>query len=124
MTAADPVYRPLTQGDVLGNVNPGQTITLFVSSAKASATDPLQPDLATEIASFEVARVTFLAGAGAVEITGDMSDLNPAGGAPDRDAFVRVRAVFDYTDGVQAALGPFASMDGLTITFDFNGLVP
>ena len=49
-----------------------------------------------------------------------MSDLNPFG-IPQREAFVRVRADFDYANGVEAALGPFASMDEITIDISFNG---
>jgi hypothetical protein len=49
-----------------------------------------------------------------------MRDLNPTG-APDRDAFTRIDARFDYTDPVEAALGPFASIDQVDISFTFNG---
>jgi len=83
--------------------------------------DPLLPDLGGEIGMVEMARVNFVAGAIVVQITGDMSDLNPNGGVPDRDAFVRIRADFEYDDGVEAALGPFAWMDEVTISMTFNG---
>ena len=49
-----------------------------------------------------------------------MTLLNPTG-SPNRDAFVRIRADFKYTNAVEAALGPYAMMDELTIRFTFNG---
>jgi hypothetical protein len=49
-----------------------------------------------------------------------MRGLNPTG-APDRDAFTRIDGRFDYTDPVEAALGPFASIDQVDISFTFNG---
>ena len=33
----------------------------------------------------------------------------------------RVRANFEYDNGVEAALGPFASIDRIDISFTFNG---
>ncbi|MHC4451458.1 MAG: hypothetical protein ACYS0E_15200, partial [Planctomycetota bacterium] len=60
-------------------------------------------------------------GGTAVVITGDMSDLNLTPGSPDREAFVRVQARFEYTRSVEAALGPFAAIDEVKITYDFNG---
>ncbi|MHC5044557.1 MAG: hypothetical protein ACYTGI_19540 [Planctomycetota bacterium] len=62
----------------------------------------------------EIALATHAAGSVNVEIVGDMRDLNPTG-APDRDAFTRIDARFDYTDPVEAALGP------VDISFTFNG---
>jgi hypothetical protein len=121
MTAANPEYQPLAQADVKGIVNPGQVATVFMSSARGDDEDPLKPDLATEIPLREMAVIsTTGAGGATVDITGNMSDLNP-GGVPDREAFVRVKVDFFYDEPVQAALGPFASMDEVKITYVFNG---
>jgi hypothetical protein len=128
MPAADPDYLPLRAADVVGIVSPGQSIDLYATSARASAGDPLKPDQATEPpfeASIPVARVVYAGGGAAVEIlppgTQDaMTLLNPTG-TPNRDAFVRIRADFHYTNQVEAALGPFAMMDSFTIRFTFNG---
>jgi hypothetical protein len=120
--SANPDYTPLSPGDVLAVVNnTGQRIRVLVSSAKGNPDAPLLPDISTEIAMFEVALVRFETGSVVVEPTGDMNDLNPAGQVPARDAFVRVRANFEYDDGVEAALGPFASIDRFDISFEFNG---
>jgi hypothetical protein len=120
MPAADPAYEPLDALDILANVNAGQRIRIYVSSAKSNPEDPLLPDVQTETALFEVALVRFESGATTVDITGDMASLNPAG-MPDRDAFARVYAKFDYDNGIDAALGPFAAVDSLTVRFTFNG---
>jgi len=117
--AANPDYKPMAPGDVVAIVSPGQSVTIFVSSSRGDLDSPLNPDQTTEIADFEVAKVTFSAGATLVTITGDANDLNPLG-TPNRDAFVRARAVFAYTNGVEAALGPFAAMDRMTVSFSFN----
>lgn len=130
MPAADPAYEPLEAADVAGVVSAGQRIDLYASSARASANDPLRPDLSTE-PGFEgmipVARIVPAGSGSAVEIlpappgNGDnMLLLNPTG-TPNRDAFVRIRADFHYTNQVEAALGPFAMMDEVTIRFTFNG---
>jgi hypothetical protein len=50
-----------------------------------------------------------------------MNELNDTPGTADRRAFVRVRAAFEYDNGVEAALGPFASMDEVKISYSFNG---
>jgi hypothetical protein len=121
MPAADPAYQALVPADIVANVNPGQRIIVSASSTRADGKDPLLPDIGSEIGTVEMARVSFVAGAIVVQITGDMSDLNPNGGVPDRDAFVRVRADFEYDNGVEAALGPFAWMDEVTISMTFNG---
>ena len=93
-----------------------------MTAAKKQMIDPtLAPDPTTEIGAFEAARVSFQAGAVTIELTGDLNDLNPAGGIPDRDAFVRVRATFDYDNPVEAALGPFSSIDRVEFDFTCNG---
>ena len=46
--------------------------------------------------------------------------LNPALQTPARDAFVRVLAEFEYDNGPEAALGPFATVDSVTLSFTFN----
>jgi len=121
MPAANPAYQALASTDVLGLVNPQQSIRLFVSSAKADLDQPLLPNIGSEIAGFEVALVRYVNGGTTVDITGDMSDLNPAGGQPNRDAFVRVKAIFQYDIGVEAALGPFANMNVVKVSILFNG---
>ena len=122
MTAAKPTYvqyNALT--DIKGLVSADQTISIRVSSAKGSLEDPLRPDLFTEQAPFEVALLEFKSGATKVKITGDMRDLNTTPGTSNREAFVRVRAVFEYERSVEAALGPYANVDEVRITYDFNG---
>ena len=131
MSAANPAYRDydmdsqgyLPQGndDIEGLVAEGQTISVQFSSAKSNAADPLLPDLLSEITPFEVALLEYKNGGTAVKITGDLSSLNVTPGAPDREAFVRVQAKFVYTDSVQAALGPYAAIDKVTISYNFNG---
>ncbi|MHC4408958.1 MAG: hypothetical protein ACYS0F_08140, partial [Planctomycetota bacterium] len=131
MTAANPAYQDydkdtagyLPQGndDIEGLVAEGQTISVVVSSAKSNAADPLLPDLLSEITPFEVALLEYKNGGTAVKITGDLSALNLTPGAPDREAFVRVQAKFNYTDSVQAALGPYAAIDRVNIAYTFNG---
>jgi len=118
--AADPGYQPLASGDILAFVNANQRIRLFASSAKADASNPLVPDIASEIAPVEMALVHHASGATTVDITGDMSALNPLG-TPARDAFVRIEARFEYDNGVEAALGPFAYMDRVELTLALNG---
>ncbi len=121
MPAADPDYQPIEELDILANVGAGQSVRIFVSSAKASPDNPLLPNILTETPLFEVAVVQFVGGAASVDITGDMSNLNPAGGAPARDAFTRVYAGFEYNNEIDAATGPFASVDEVTVRFSFNG---
>jgi hypothetical protein len=121
MPAADPDYQPMDELDVVANVNLGQRIRIYASSAKANPDDPLLPNVATETGLFEIAVVQFAAGAATVDITGDMENLNPAGGLPDRDAFTRVYAGFEYDKEIDAAIGPFASVDEVTVRCSFNG---
>ena len=99
----------------------GQRIRIRVSSAKGDVNEPLNADIDTEIGSFEVALVFLDAGGVTVDITGDMNRLNPAGPrSPERDAFVRVIGAFEYDNGPDAALGPFGTIDSVTISFIFN----
>jgi len=121
MPAADPDYQAIEDFDVVALVNAGQRIRIYASSAKADPNNPLLPDVGSETQLFEVALVRFASGAATVDITGDMDNLNPMGGAPDRDAFARVYASFEYDKGLDAAIGPFASMDQFTVRFSFNG---
>jgi len=48
-----------------------------------------------------------------------MGDLNPMG--PARESYLRINALFDYQNLVEAALGPFAYMDRVDINYSFNG---
>ena len=96
-------------------------VRVVVSSAKSNPEEPLLPDLLSELAPFEVALLEFKDGATTVTVTGDTRNLDLIPDAPDREAFVRVQARFEYDDGVQAALGPFATIDEVTIKYDFNG---
>ncbi|MHC4974921.1 MAG: hypothetical protein ACYTG3_21610, partial [Planctomycetota bacterium] len=118
--ASDPAYIQMAPGDVLANVSKEQAIHVFASSAKGDPDEPLLPDPTTEMGAIEIALASHVAGSVNVEIVGDMRDLNPTG-TPDRDAFTRIDARFDYTDPVEAALGPFASIDQVDISFTFNG---
>ena len=121
MPAADPAYQPLAESDVVANVNAEQRIRVLVSSSKADPGDPVVPETGEELVPmFEVALVSYVSGAIVVDITGDMEDLNVLG-VPNRDAFVRVKADFEYDIGVEAALGPFAWMDEFTISSLSNG---
>lgn len=121
MPAADPDYLPISGSDVLAKVNSGQRVRIYASSAKADPDNPLLPDVATETPLFELALVRFAAGATTVDITGSIENLNPAGGMPNRDAFTRIYAGFEYDNPIDAATGPFASVDQVTMRFSFNG---
>jgi hypothetical protein len=122
VTAANPAYLPYDPSeDVKGLVSDGQKIRILVSSAQSDAVNPLLPDISTEISPFEVALIEYSNGATKVTVTGDMSDLNVTPGSPNREAFVRVQAKFDYTNSVEAALGPYALVDEVTISYEFNG---
>ena len=118
--AANPDYLDIAPGDILANVNPGQRIRIRASSAKGDLDNPLAANLGTETGSFEIALVRSEAGATVVDITGDADDLNPAAQTPARDAFVRITAEFEYDNGPESALGPFASIDELVLSFTFN----
>ncbi|MHC4974914.1 MAG: hypothetical protein ACYTG3_21575, partial [Planctomycetota bacterium] len=116
---ANPAYLNMSSGDILAlPVGNGQ-IKIWASSAKPDLTDPLIPDLTTEIAPIEVALVTTSSGSANVTIVGDLRNLNPSGG-PGRDAFVRMQADFAYDNLIDAALGPFMAMDEITVKFTFN----
>ena len=90
---------------------------VLLSSSVGDPDEPLNPDPQTETTETLIATISSVASAIVVTIVGDMNALD----TPDRDAFVRVRANFNYTDGVEAALGPFASIDCVIISFVFNG---
>jgi hypothetical protein len=120
--AANPAYlefNPTT--DILATVhNASQEILIYASTAKGDVDDPLMPNVATEIPDVLVARVHFALGATQIDTSYDaMDQLNPTG--PNRDAYLRINAFFDYGQIVEAALGPFASMDRMDISFSFNG---
>jgi hypothetical protein len=121
--AANPAYSQINENtDILANVAQGQQIFVYMTSAKADPANPLVPDVASEIAPVLVARVHFALGAAQVDADSFMAmdQLNPTG--PNRDAFVRVDALFEYgSQIVQAALGPFMSMDRMDIRYSFNG---
>jgi hypothetical protein len=123
MTAAKPQYvqyDPLK--DILGNVaNNKQRIRVTVSSALSNPDDPTLADPGSEDNATEVALLHYDGGATKVMISGNMNELNDTPDQPDRRAFVRVRAAFEYDNGVEAALGPFASMDEVKISYNFNG---
>jgi len=122
MPAADPKYTPILAGDVLGVVHPGQSIEVWASSSKADPDDPLAPDLSpgSENPPIHVATIAFQGGGVVIVIENPIEGLNP-GAAPNREAFVRIRSDFNYTDAVEAALGPFATMDEMTVRCIFNG---
>jgi len=114
--AADPTYVNLVPGDIVGNVSPNQSIKIYASSAQGDPDNPLKPDPTTEGNRVMIAEVRYQAGSTTVDVFDNMDQLN---GAP-RDAFVRIDAFFDYTFVVDAALGPFASMDRVTLSYMFN----
>ncbi|MGQ0612654.1 MAG: hypothetical protein ACT4PV_02735 [Planctomycetaceae bacterium] len=119
--AANPDYADLVATEVVGIVAVGQRVLISMSTARARLDDPLRPDLATEpMAAIPVATIERI-GPSVVTtlIPGAMAGLNPAG-APARDAFLRVVAAFEYTVGVEAAIGPFAMMERVTVRFTFN----
>jgi hypothetical protein len=121
--AANPAFAQIDEdSDILANVSQGQQIFVYMSSAKADLLDPLVPDVASEIPPVLVARVHYALGATQVDADSYMAmdQLNPTG--PNRDAYVRIDAFFDYgAQIVQAALGPFMSMDRMDIRYLFNG---
>ncbi|MHC4340668.1 MAG: hypothetical protein ACYSX0_10720 [Planctomycetota bacterium] len=119
MPAADPTYLELVKTDVVGEVNDGQEMHVFVSSAQADAGEPLEPDISTENPYFQVAHLHFVNNSTVVDITGDMSELNPPAD-PNRYAFVRVRAEFEYDDIRDGVSGPFAYIDQFKVSFQFN----
>ncbi len=115
--AANPSYLPLTPPDIVATVTGGQVIEIRVSSARP---DPVgMVDLLSETFRFKMAEVSVVAGGTVVDVTGDMSDLNPLG-VPARDAFIRWVATFLYDVPAEAALGPFMKIDEVTATFTFN----
>jgi len=123
MTAAKPAYLQYDEDtDIIGHVsNLDQTISVRVSAALSNPEDPTIADPISEKEDFEIAVLSFQSSATKVTVTGTMEDLNESRGEADRYAFVRVRALFDYQVGVEAALGPFASIDEVKISYEFNG---
>jgi len=123
MTAAKPAYAQYDPDkDILGHVaNATQTIRVRVSAALSNPEDPTVADPTSEIPDYEIALLEFQSSATKVIVTGNMMDLNSTAGTADRRAFVRVRAAFTYLDGVEAALGPFAHIDEVKISYSFNG---
>jgi hypothetical protein len=123
MTTAKPQYVQYDPvDDILGNVsNNGQRIRISVSSALSDPEAPTVADPSSEADPIEVALLHFDGGATKVQVTGNMNELNENADEADRRAFVRVRAEFEYDNGVEAALGPFASMDEVRISYSFNG---
>ncbi|MGQ0612906.1 MAG: hypothetical protein ACT4PV_04080, partial [Planctomycetaceae bacterium] len=119
--AANPAYQPLAATDIVAVVGGTQRVKIFLSSARASVSAPLVPDPTTEVTPGVLVATVSRAGASLVVtlVPGAMSALNPMG-APNREAFLRVRAAFEYDVGVEAAVGPFALMDRVIIGILFN----
>ena len=120
--AANPAYLEFSSAtDILATVNNAdQEILVYASTAKGDTSDPLVPNVATEIPEVLVARVHYASGATQIDTSFNaMDQLNPTG--PNRDAYLRINAFFAYGEIVQAALGPFASMDRVDISYSFNG---
>ncbi|MEM8885285.1 MAG: hypothetical protein AAGD14_14550, partial [Planctomycetota bacterium] len=71
MTAANPAYEnyPANTTDLVGLVNPDQSITLVVSSARSDPQNPLAPDLVSEQVPFEVALLSYSGTGTVVTIT-------------------------------------------------------
>jgi hypothetical protein len=117
---ANPTYQEINPStDVLAHVSANQEILIYASTAKADTLDPLKANIATEIPPVLVAQVHFAFGATQVDTFNAMSQLNPTG--PNRDAFIRINAFFNYGNVVEAALGPFAYMDAFNVPYSFNG---
>ena len=123
MTTAKPQYKQYTAAtDILGHVsNNKQRIRVSVSSALSNPAAPTVADPASEDNLTEIALLYFNGTTTMVMETGNMNELNDTPNSADRRAFVRVRAQFEYDNGVEAALGPFASMDEVKISYSFNG---
>ena len=119
--AASPTYSDIAVDDVFAVVALKQSIELYASSAKASDSDPLQPNPATETTEAHVATVEY-AGSGVrvIPVEDGMAELNPAGD-PNRRAFVRVKGYYTYGVDLEAAVGPYAYLDKVTIRYSFNG---
>jgi hypothetical protein len=119
--AASPTYGDIEVDDVFAVVALKQSIEIYASSAKASESDPLAPNTATETTDALVAVVEY-AGSG-VKVTpvdGGMANLNPAGDA-DRRSFVRIKGFYTYGVDLEAAVGPYAYLDKVTVRYSFNG---
>ncbi len=124
---ANPLYLPMATGDVFATVAPSQSIELQMSSARPDPVNPLVPLVSSEINPFPLGVVN-AGGSGSVAtifnrglgVEGDITANLNSSGAPLRDAFVRVIAIFKYTDPKQAALGPYMSMEEVTLNFRFN----
>jgi hypothetical protein len=123
VTTAKPMYTQYDAlKDILGNVaNNKQRIRVSVSSALSDPAAPANPDASSEDNLTEIALLYYDGGATKVSVSGNMNELNDTPGKADRRAFVRVRAAFEYDNGVEAALGPYASMDEVKISYTFNG---
>jgi hypothetical protein len=120
----DPTFTPISPGDIIGNANPGQSIDVLVSSTGPDPAAPTQPDLVNELPLFKIATIFFDSGATVVEIV-------DTGGAPGdvieglnipgvRSSYARVVALFVYPSPEEAALGPFLTIDEVTLSFTFN----
>ena len=103
-------------------LNDNQSIELLASSARADIDNPLVPNLNSELDPAEMVALITKSGPRIIVDTsvGSLTALNQ-GAAPNREAYVRIRAKFVYGDPTEAALGPFAMMDEVTILFSFNG---
>ena len=119
--SANPAYKELLDTDVSAVLNDNQSIELLASSARADIDNPLAPNIDTELDPAEMVALITKSGPRIIVDTsvGSLSALNQ-GGTPNREAFVRIRAVFVYGDPTEAALGPFAMMDEVKILFTFN----
>jgi hypothetical protein len=118
--ASDPTYSQMSDSDILVNLTTDQGIRIFASSSKGDLDEPLEANPTTEMGAIEIAEAIHSGGSVIVTITGDMRLLNPTG-APNRDAFTRIETHFEYKDMADSALGPFASIDQVDISFTFNG---
>ncbi len=122
----NPTFLPFEPGDIIGLSNPGQSIDVFMSSARPDRLNPQAPDLLTETSIFGVSRVSFAGGSTVIDVfdrgTGTFGDiaLDLNTGPLERDAFVRVVATFTYTVASEAALGPFLEMDQVRLRYSFN----
>ena len=118
--AADPTYQDIQVDDVNAVVALKQSIEIYASSAKASDNDPLAPNSATETTEALVATVEY-AGAGILvtPVAGGMANLNPTLDA-QRRSFVRLKGYYTYGVDLEAAVGPYAYLDMVTVRYRFN----
>ncbi|MHC4956781.1 MAG: hypothetical protein ACYTGN_00300 [Planctomycetota bacterium] len=124
-----------------------QRVRVYMSTGYADRDEPLLPDLADPARKENPALLVCVISSDGTIITAENNEqpnpafpgpgepefipaypemepmwrLNYPSGVPNRHAFLRVQSVFEYDKGVEAALGPFATLDHIVIAIQFNG---